>query len=35
MISAKTGAPVIARVEIFGTEDDVLKVKERLRKLNE
>jgi protein involved in ribonucleotide reduction len=30
MISAKTGAPVIARVEIFGTNDDVIKVKERL-----
>lgn len=30
MISQKTGVPVIARVEIFGTEDDVIKVKERL-----
>lgn len=30
LISAKTGAPVIARVEIFGTNDDVIKVKERL-----
>jgi protein involved in ribonucleotide reduction len=30
LISAKTGVPVIARVEIFGTEDDVNKVKERL-----
>jgi protein involved in ribonucleotide reduction len=30
LISAKTGVPVIARVEIFGTEDDVDKVKERL-----
>ncbi len=30
MISQKTGVPVIARVEIFGTDDDVIKVKERL-----
>ena len=30
LISAKTGVPVIARVEIFGTEDDVKTVKERL-----
>jgi protein involved in ribonucleotide reduction len=30
LISAKTGVPVIARVEIFGTEDDLNKVKERL-----
>ena len=30
LISAKTGVPVIARVEIFGTEDDTNKVKERL-----
>lgn len=30
LISAKTGVPVIARVEIFGTDDDVNKVKERL-----
>ena len=35
MISKKTGVPVIARVEIFGTEDDVTKVKERLGLLNE
>lgn len=35
MISEKTGVPVIARVEIFGTDDDVNKVKERLEKLNE
>ena len=33
MISAKTGVPVIAKVEIFGTEEDVNKVKERLRLL--
>ena len=30
LISAKTGVPVIARVEIFGTEDDVNIIKERL-----
>lgn len=30
LISAKTGVPVVARVEIFGTEHDVQKVKERL-----
>lgn len=30
IISNKTGKPVIARVEIFGTEDDVIKVRERL-----
>jgi protein involved in ribonucleotide reduction len=30
LISAKTGVPVIARVEVFGTQDDVDKVKERL-----
>ncbi len=35
MISAKTGVPIVARVEIFGTEDDVIKVKERLRLLYE
>ena len=31
LISKKTGVPVIARVEIFGTEDDVIKVNERMR----
>jgi protein involved in ribonucleotide reduction len=33
LISQKTGVPVIARVEIFGTDDDVNKVKERMRML--
>lgn len=33
LISAKTGVPVIARVEVFGTEDDVIKVKQRLELL--
>lgn len=35
MISAKTGVPVIARVEIFGTQEDVDKVTERLKLLYE
>lgn len=29
-ISSKTGVPIIARVEIFGTNDDLEKVRERL-----
>jgi protein involved in ribonucleotide reduction len=33
MISQKTGVPIIARVEIFGTPEDVNKVKERMRLL--
>jgi protein involved in ribonucleotide reduction len=33
LISRKTGVPVIAKVEIFGTDDDVMKVKERLKLL--
>ena len=33
LISQKTGVPVIAKVEIFGTNDDVMKVKERLKLL--
>jgi protein involved in ribonucleotide reduction len=33
VVSKKTGVPVIARVEIFGTEDDVTKVNERMRML--
>ena len=33
LISAKTGVPVIARVEIFGTDYDVNTVKERLQLL--
>ena len=33
LISRKTGVPVIARVEIFGTPEDVNKVKERMRML--
>jgi protein involved in ribonucleotide reduction len=34
MISGKTGIPIIARVEIFGTSEDVQKVRKRLEKLN-
>jgi protein involved in ribonucleotide reduction len=30
IISKKTGVPVIAKVEVFGTDDDVIKVNERL-----
>ena len=33
IVSAKTGVPIVARVEIFGTEEDVTKVKERLELL--
>jgi protein involved in ribonucleotide reduction len=34
MISGKTGVPLIARVEIFGTSEDVQMIMERLEKLN-
>ena len=30
MISKKTGVPIIARIELFGTDDDIRIVKERL-----
>jgi protein involved in ribonucleotide reduction len=33
LISQKTGVPIIARVEIFGTPDDVTKIQERMRML--
>jgi protein involved in ribonucleotide reduction len=33
VISAKTGAPVLGRVEVFGTPDDVQHVSERLEQL--
>lgn len=33
IISRKTGVPIIAKVEIFGTPDDVERVKERLKLL--
>ena len=34
MISQKTGKPVIAKIEIFGTLEDVQRVKDRLEKIN-
>jgi protein involved in ribonucleotide reduction len=33
VISGKTGVPIIARVEIFGTSEDVQRVQERLEQL--
>jgi protein involved in ribonucleotide reduction len=33
IISSKTGVPVVARVEVLGTPDDVQQVSERLEKL--
>ena len=33
LISRKTGVPIVARVEIFGTPEDLNKVKERMRML--
>jgi protein involved in ribonucleotide reduction len=33
MISQKTGVPIIGRVEIFGTDEDVIRIKERLELL--
>ena len=33
LISAKTGVPVIAKVEIFGTPEDVIRIKERMELL--
>lgn len=33
MISQKTGVPIIGRVEIFGTDEDLIKIKERLELL--
>lgn len=35
LIAAKTGVPIIGRVEIFGTEDDVNTIKERLAMLDD
>ena len=35
MVAAKTGVPVIGRVEIFGTEDDVNTINERLAMLDD
>lgn len=30
IVSEKTGVPIVGRVEIFGTNEDVIKIKERL-----
>ena len=30
LISAKTGVPIVAKVEILGTPEDIIKIKERL-----
>lgn len=35
MISSKTGVPILGRVEILGTQDDVDKIKERLAMIND
>lgn len=35
LIAAKTGVPIIGRVEIFGTEDDVNTIQERLAMLDD
>lgn len=35
LISAKTGVPVLARVEIFGTPEDIDTITERLEMLND
>lgn len=33
LIAAKTGVPILGRVEIFGTEEDTITIKERLAML--
>ena len=35
IIAAKTGVPILGRVEIFGTEDDVNNIQERLAMLDD
>lgn len=35
LIVAKTGVPLLAKIELLGTPEDVQLVQERLRKLNE
>ncbi len=35
MIAAKTGVPIVARVEILGTPEDIQKITERLEMLND
>jgi protein involved in ribonucleotide reduction len=34
IISAKTGVPVIYKLEVFGTPDDIINVRDRLEKIN-
>jgi protein involved in ribonucleotide reduction len=35
MIAAKTGVPILGRVELLGTPEDVITIQERLVKLND
>lgn len=35
LIAEKTGVPIVAKIELLGTPEDVQLVQERLRKLNE
>lgn len=35
IIAAKTGVPIVARVEILGTQEDIDKITERLEMLND
>ena len=35
LISEKTGVPILGRVELFGTPEDVVKIKERLEQFND
>jgi protein involved in ribonucleotide reduction len=35
LIAAKTGVPILGRVEIFGTEEDTITIKERLAMLDD
>ena len=35
MIAGKLGIPILGMVELFGTPEDVIKIQERLEKLNE
>lgn len=35
LIAAKTGVPILGRVEIFGTDEDVITIKERLAMLDD
>jgi protein involved in ribonucleotide reduction len=35
LVAAKTGVPILGRVEIFGTDEDVINIKERLAMLDD